>query len=134
MKRLFFIFLVFFSVAGCAHVEEAAKQIWGSSISHLERERPNGVSDTFTMSLDACFREVERIIVYYRGSVYLKDEKKRYLAAMGFKGFVDTTEVGIFFTSLDSGHTKVEVASMSPRLMRRVAGYVFAGLRKSQAV
>ncbi len=133
MKRLLFLFLAFYFMTGCTHVKEAVKQIWGSSISHLEKERPNGMSESFAMPLDACFQGVERIIIFYGGDVYLKDEKKRYLAAMGFKGSVDTTQVGIFFTTLDDNHTKVEVVSMSPRLMKRVAGFVFAGLKKPLA-
>ncbi|MFH1691210.1 MAG: hypothetical protein ABIC68_01360 [Candidatus Omnitrophota bacterium] len=133
LSQLFFLVFVFCLMAGCAHIQEAAKQLWGSSISHLEKERPNGQSQDFALPLDRCFQEVQDIVNFYRGNVYLKDEKKRYMAAMGFKGFVDTTEVGIFFTVLDDQHTKIEVASMSPKLMRKVAGYIFTGLQKSIA-
>lgn len=133
LSQLFFVFFSFCFMAGCAHIQEAAKEIWGSSISHLEKERPNGQSQTFALALNECFQEVERAIVFYGGEVYLRDGKKRYMAAMGFKGSVDTTEVGIFFTALDNNHTKVEIASMSPKLMKKVAGFVFAGLQRSIA-
>lgn len=132
-KVIFLCFILCF-FAGCAHVQEAAKKIWGSSISHLEKERPNGQSAVFDLPYDQCFKQAEKIIAYYGGTVYLKDEKKGYLAAMGFKGLVDTTEVGVFFTVIDGHQTRVEVASMSPKLMRKVAGYVFSGLQKTKAV
>lgn len=132
--RLFLGCFIFCLFAGCAHIEETAKVIWGSSITHLEKERPNGKSQVFALSLEKCFEETDKIIVYHGGFVYLKDQKERYMAAMNFKGFVDTTEVGVFFTALDNNQTQVDVASMSPKLVRRVAEFVFSGLQKTEAI
>jgi len=115
--------------SGCAHLSETAKKVWGSSISHLEAARASGHKEEFTCSQEGCFKIAEEALVKRGALVYLKDKNKRYLAAMNFKGYVDTTEAGVFFTKLVDGKTLVEVASMSPKLAQEVAGYVFSGMR-----
>lgn len=124
--NLFFIFVL---CSGCASLNETGKKIWGSSITHFEKARSTAKSSTFALPLDQCFLKVEKILEEKGALVYLRDRDKKYLAAMNFKGYVDTTEVGIFFTKVNDGSTQVEVASMSPRLADEVANIVFAGLR-----
>lgn len=63
-------------------------------------------------------------------NIYLKGENDAYLAAMKFAGFVDTTQVGLFFTSVDEGSTKIEVASLSPWLAQTVADILSEGFQE----
>ena len=129
--RMFFILsLAGFLFSGCAHVNEAARKVWGSSITHLEAARDSGYKEVFACSPEACYKIAEEALLKKGALVYLKDKDRRYLAAMNFKGYVDTTEAGVFFTKQSDGKTLVEVASMSPRLAQEAAGYVFSGMNK----
>jgi hypothetical protein len=129
-KGFVFFVLSFCVFSGCVSLEEAAKKFWGSSIAHLERQRADALSLEVEMPLETCFEETEKIIGYFGSTVYLKDPDKRHLAAMNFKGSVDTTQVGVFFTKINEETTRVEVASMSPRLTKKVAKLVFSGLKR----
>lgn len=131
--RMFFVLgLVGLLLLGCAHLSETSKKVWGSSISHLEAARASGQKDVFACSPDACFKITEEALSKRKVLVYLKDKDKRYLAAMNFKGYVDTTEAGVFFMKQDDGKTQVEVASMSPKLAREVAEYVFSEIKQAK--
>ncbi|HAJ57828.1 MAG TPA: hypothetical protein DCL35_08750 [Candidatus Omnitrophica bacterium] len=114
---------------GCASLKERGKQVWGSSIEHLEKERSQGRAQDFALGIDECFLKVEELIADTDAQVYLKDRDKRYMAVMNFKGYVDTTQVGIFFTGSGPARTKIEVASMSPRLVDDVSEMIFEGLK-----
>lgn len=119
-------------LCGCATATEAGKKIWGSSIEHLERQRPQGVGETFALSLPAALEKTEAILTNAGATVYLKSKNKATLAAMNFQGYVDTTQVGVFFTSLAPGQTQVEVASMIPRLTKEVGELIFKGLKETK--
>jgi len=129
----FFVIFVCLFAGGCASMQEAGKKIWGTSIEHLEKVRPQGKSETFALSMDDCFARAEEVLKYAGAEVYLSMKDKGYLTAMNFKGSVNTTQVGIFFTDTGDGRTKVEIASMSPRLVREVAEMVFEGLNNLKA-
>src|SRR5512135_3590699 len=126
--KIFAIILLSGLLTGCASLQEAGKEVWGSSIRHLERARPEGRRETVALSFDACFAKVLDILTADKAKVYLKDKQKRYIAAMGFLGHVDTTEAGIFFTPQGEQATQVEVASMSPRLVESVSDLLFKQL------
>ena len=133
MKNLTKFFLIFVSVclfSGCAHVTEVGKKVWGSSIAHLEKARTDGKTLQFALSLDRCFEQTEKILTDAGALIYLKDREKKYLAAMNFKGYVDTTEVGVFFTPLEDGMTEIQVASLSPQLAEDVTNLIFSGLKE----
>lgn len=133
MKKNIFLSFVPIVVfcAGCAHVQEAGKKVWGSSIAHLEAARPDGKTEIVPVPLDVCFEKTQALIEdVFEARVPLKDKDKKHMAAMNFKGAVDTTQVGIFFTAVESGSTKVEVASMNPGLAAKVAEAIFAGLKE----
>jgi len=108
--------------SGCAHLKEAGRRIWGSSIAHLEAARADGEVLDVALGRDAAFERIEKALAEGGATVYLKDPKKAYLAAMGFTGHVDTTQVGIFFEPRAQDATRIEVASLSPSLVKRVAG------------
>ena len=107
---------------GCVHLKEGGRRIWGSSIAHLEEARADGQALDVTLGRDAAFERIGAILKESGAQVYLKDPDKAYLAAMGFTGSVDTTQVGIFFEPRTQDATRIEVASLSPSLVDRVTG------------
>ncbi|MFH0877722.1 MAG: hypothetical protein V1863_05825 [Candidatus Omnitrophota bacterium] len=76
------------------------------------------------------FEKTENILTKAGATVYLKNKDKEYLAAMNFKGYVDTTQVGVFFVSVTPDQTRLEVASMVPRLTREVGQLIFKQLKE----
>jgi hypothetical protein len=74
------------------------------------------------------FEKTEKILTASGAKVYLKDRRMRHLAAMNFPQHVDTTQVGIFFTVIGESRVRLEVASMSPRLVDEVAELLFPEL------
>ena len=123
--------LIFCLFGGCASLQENGKKIWGSSISHLEEARSEGQSEKVALSLDESFTRTVKLLQEEGANVYLKSEDKRYVAAMNFKGHVDTTQAGIFFTKIEDHITLVEVASMSPRLVNEIAFFLFPKFKES---
>ena len=130
MRLRTIIFASFLFLSGCAHLEEAGKEIWGTSMAHLESARASGESTQVSLPLDKCFKKTETLLVASKAVVYLKDKDKKYLAAMNFQGHVDTTQVGIFFTKSGDDLTKVEVSSLSPQLVRQVSEFLFPKLKE----
>ena len=129
----FWILAIFsiFSLFGCAHLQETAKAVWGSSIAHLEKARPDGRSLVVSEDRAQAFQDVVRLLEDQKVNVYLKDKEKNYLAAMGFAGHVDTTQVGVFFTPEAEGkNTKIEISSLSPTLVRDVDGLLSSYFKK----
>ena len=60
--------------------------------------------------------------------VFKKDPQNKYMVVMGISGSINTTEVGIFFSTYQPGVTKVEISSLSTNAKRKVAQDVFAQL------
>ena len=115
------------TAGGCASLNEGCKKVWGSSIVHLERQRPQGKSLEVALPLTETFQKCNLILQKAGGQVYLEDKNKQYLAAMNFQGYVDTTQVGLFFTPVSGRTTKIEVASMSPDLVLDVTQLLSEG-------
>ncbi len=124
-----FIFSASLMLGGCASFNEKCKKVWGSSIQHLEDVRQEGRSQDFGLSLDEAFLKVKKVIASMKADIYLENKEKGFLVAMNFKNHVDTTQAGIFFTSLDSSDIKIEVSSLSPRLVDEVSDKIFAELK-----
>jgi len=115
---------------GCAHLKEFGKEVWGTSITHLERARADAKIVIVKKSKHDAFMRADEILKAKGANIYLKGENDAYLAAMKFAGFVDTTQVGLFFTSVDEGSTKIEVASLSPWLAQTVADILSEGFQE----
>lgn len=122
--------MIFCFLAGCASLHETGRKVWGSSIAHLEKARKDAAKNEFSLSLDECFNRVENAVRDAGAMVYLIDRERKYLVAMNFKNYVDTTEVGIFFTKVDERRTMIEVSSMSPGLKEEVADVVAVALEE----
>jgi hypothetical protein len=99
-------------------------------MAHLENSRDKGKSFQTQGSLDICFNDVKSILKENGATVYLEDKNKAYLAAMNFKRYVDTTQVGVFFTEKEPDVIQVDVASLSPKLAAEVADMLSMRLKE----
>ena len=125
------LFSIMLFPGGCSHLQETAKVIWGSSIAHLEEARADGRVVIVQEDRQKAFAQAAQALKNSGAKIYLEDKNGDHLAAMGFKGYVDTTQVGLFFTSLEEGgDTKIEVASMSPPLARDVEEILLSYFKK----
>jgi hypothetical protein len=113
-----------FGFLGCAHLEEAGRKVWGSSIMHLESVRASAVVLEVARPLPDVFKDVVAAFEADDVVVYIKDLEHRHVVALGFPGHVDTTEVGVFFSDGAQGGTRCEIASMSPGLRDEVARHL----------
>ncbi|MCB9771266.1 MAG: hypothetical protein H6754_01755 [Candidatus Omnitrophica bacterium] len=62
--------------------------------------------------------------------VFIKDRKNKKIVVMGIPGHVNTTEAGIFFTTIEGKGTSVEVVSLSTAAKIKAANLIFAALGK----
>ncbi len=115
---------------GCVHIQEFGKEVWGTSIAHLERARADAKVVIVKKTRHEAFLRADEILKSKGANVYLTGKDDAYLAAMNFTGFVNTTQVGLFFTPVDEGSTKIEVASLSPWLAQTVAGMLSEGFQE----
>ena len=60
--------------------------------------------------------------------IFMSNRQKGYLVVMGIVGNVDTTEVGIFFSTYAPGVMKIEISSLSSKAKRKVAEDLFKQL------
>lgn len=126
----FLILCVFFlSCFGCARLTEVSKACWGSSTKALEEKRVDAVKKTFQCRFDECFAAVLKIANKRKLTVFAKDKAKELIVVMTVPGCIDTTEVGIFFSDLET-QTRVEIVSLSPKAQQVTADIVFLNLAK----
>jgi len=140
---------------GCAQTTEIAKTFWGSSTRVLEKARENAITKTYRCSFNDCYEEVLSLArkepVYIKKyneegqevdeegkvkepdpdgffDVFIDNRTKKHIVVMGIDGNVDTTEVGIFFSTPNLTTVKIEVSSLSSNAKRKVAEAIFKAL------
>jgi len=121
-------------LSGC----ETIKIMLGTSIKHLEKARVDGVTMSFDCAFEECFDAVLSLATNedmgdsMSGEkpfeVFKKDRVKSYIVVMGLQGNIDTTEAGVFFTTLEGQGTKIEVSSLSISAKEKVSKAVFREL------
>lgn len=122
-------------LGGCASIVETGKVILGTSIRGLEDARVDAARATFSCTFDECFDAVldlqrSKMVEGGHFEVFRRNRLKGYLVVMGIKGNINTTEVGIFFSSRGYAVTVVEISSLSSSAERKVAEVVLAHLEK----
>lgn len=128
---LLFVFLwSFLMLGGCARITETVKVMWGSSTKALEESRWQATSKTFACSLAACKEHIANIAREETLQVFMDNPKKKLMIVMGIPGSISTTEVGIFFSPVDSKKTKIEVTSLSLQAQETAAQIFFSHLKK----
>lgn len=113
-------------LTGCAAVKESAKGFAGVSTKVLEEKRSGAIKNEFAISYPECYVRVKKIVGAHDSYIYSDDTQKRLLAFYLSKE--DTTVVGIFFTEIDSQHTRLEISSPSIYAKELIAKRVFSEL------
>jgi len=122
MKRIAIAVVAVFLISGCASLNDGVKMLAGCSTAPVEASRKDALAKVFDCDRDTCYMNVEGILKKIsKVSVYSKDKD---LIAFYFVN-PNTTPVGIFFTTVDATHTKVEVSSPSRNAKEIIAKCVF---------
>ena len=125
------VFLMLGSLAGCAGLWDAPKNIAGVSIRNMENRRPESIYQSYECSMNDCFNAIVEIASINKYNIFQKDEARGVIVLMDVPGAVDTTEVGVFLTMLEKRQgVKVEVSSRSSPAKRTAAVLFFAELAK----
>ena len=114
--------------AGCASIHEVGKTLWGSSIRELQKHRTDAITKTYNKGFWDCVQASLAVIDKNKYTVFQKDEVNGYIVIMGIPGYVNTTEVGIFFVELAENQTRIELSSLSTNAKRAAAKALFKGL------
>lgn len=157
-KPIIFILFLSVLLGGCSPLAETVKVLWGSSTQALEEARPGAVKTTFRATVDQCFEVVAGLPKEKKltetpsegaaapvkeknllGSpaepeaknhlnVFIRDRRKQLIVLMGIPASVNTTEVGVFFSSAGKDTTRVEVVSLSPKAQLTASEIIFKRL------
>lgn len=122
MHKIATAVMALFLVSGCSSLNENVKMLEGRSTAPVKESRKDALVKVFDCDRDTCYMNAENILKKVsRVSIYSKDKD---LIALYYIN-PNTTPVGIFFTSVDSTHTKVEVSSPSRNAREVIAKCVF---------
>ncbi len=115
--------------SGCARVAEVSKVVTGTSVKALNDARQSGKNQLFEYDYKTCYEKVLSALKEIKARVYLQSPARHVIVAMNFRGFNNTTEVGIFFSALGSNSTKVEISSLSQVVLEYAAEKIFSALK-----
>jgi hypothetical protein len=139
LKIISIVFIAAFLTAGCAHIVETSKVLWGSSTRALEESRSEAVKKTFLCEMNACtdaileLTKVDSKAVPPKTAafkVFLTKKEIPLIVIVGVSGGTDTTEVGLFFTKIDANTTRIEVVSLSESARINASNMIFTELAK----
>jgi hypothetical protein len=110
------------------------KRILCFSVEKFKSEKTGRFDEVSAMSKQDCFDKILSIIVNdFKSEVVHKSFKSGYIIALNFsKSFdccLDSTEVGIFITEMETGGVKVEVISNNSLLAKKLSAEFFEKLR-----
>jgi hypothetical protein len=117
-------------LAGCSTLTEIPRSVAGASTRNLESARADSIYQFYTADAAACFNAVLEVAQKNEYFVFTKDEARGIIVLMDIKGYVDTTEVGVFITDGLKDGTRVELSSRSTPAKRAVAKVFFADLKE----
>jgi hypothetical protein len=126
--RIASVLLISFLMAGCGHICEFSKTVWGSSTRALEKARVNGIIKTYDCTVSRCYDEALKAAQDAEYTIFINNKRKATIVVMGIQGSVDTTEVGIFFSDISDRQTKIYISSLSSNAKRTVAQAIFPQL------
>ncbi len=122
--------ILVFASAGCAFVTEVGKTLWGSSTREMEKRRVDAITRTYHKGYWDCMEAVLKVIEENHYLIFQKDEVRGHVVVMGIPGYINTTEVGIFFVEISDNEVRIELSSLSTNAKRAVAKALFKGLDK----
>jgi hypothetical protein len=120
------ILCLIFLTGGCASLSNVPRRFAGLSTVELERQRSEAISMDFSFDYPVCYAKTQDILKQIGAYIYAKDKLKRMIAV--YVTVEDTTPVGLFFTEIESGKTRVEVSSLSTYGKEIISKRVFAML------
>lgn len=123
------ILLIIVIVSGCARISETSKVIAGTSTRALYEARASGKSQIFNLDLKTCYDKTILMLKKKKAYIYLHSLKEKRIVAMNFKGFNNTTEVGIFFSEINPSSTKLEISCLSTPLLEYASQEIFSGFQ-----
>lgn len=124
MRKIFIVFVGCVLLSGCAASQiEMTRDVIGNSIKDVEASRKDAVSKEFDHDYMACYSKIEKLLGKMpHTSIYFEDEDVIAVFYMN----PNTTPVGIFFTDIGNGRTKVEVSSPATGARDWVAKNIFS--------
>jgi hypothetical protein len=134
MKYILTVLLASIFLSGCASsLKEVSKKQFspgeilraaiGNSTLSVEEARKTALVKVFKYDYQACYAKVEGILKTMPNiSIYYQDEG---MIAVFYLN-PNTTPVGMFFTKIDDGNTKVEISSPASPAKEWVAKNVFS--------
>lgn len=124
MRNMFIIFIGCALLSGCAASQiEMTRDVIGNSIKDVEDSRKDAVSKEFDHDRMDCYAKIEKLLEKMpHTSIYFEDEDVIAVFYMN----PNTTPVGVFFTDIGKGRTKVEVSSPATGARDWVAKNVFS--------
>ena len=122
MKKIIIIMLCVVFLSGCATFDEAWKRFLGKSTVEIEKYRKDAAVKVLACGYDECYKNVDEALAGMDNvSIYAK--KKDLIAV--YYAELNTTPVGIFFTAVDPGRTRVEISSPANGPKDRIAKALF---------
>ncbi len=111
-------------IYGCATSGNIWKEFVGVSTKGVEGARVDAMKKILEYDYKTCYEKVEVFVKKMPYvSVYYKDKGMIAIYVIN----PNTTSVGIFFTAIDAGHTRVDVSSESTPTKEWVANSIFSG-------
>lgn len=146
MKYLALLIISCFILSGClGHIIEGTKSIAGVSTKSLEEARSRGVSQVFEADRAVCFDAALSVLKEMGGYIYMQNKKRNIIVAMDLEknkisntqettdieyDYIDTTQLGVFFSDAGANKTKIELSSLSTSLLERTSERFFSLLVK----
>ena len=123
------IFLIIFFCIGCSPLE--ISRLIGVGTKPFREQ-----GKVYTKIVDkehlAIYDDVIRLLIQLNASIYRTDKKKSFIVAINFndsfKQSSGSTEVAIFFNTIDGNKTQIEVSSLNHLLAEFVSMKLFAEL------
>lgn len=113
--------------AGCSP-NYNVRSLAATNYQDLEAAKSSGKTRTINMSYNDTYNKTLQVLEDNLLEVYGENREKGLIIAIGFKKQVNTTRVGIFFTSLSDTSTQVTVTSLSLTCLDKASGIIFSGL------
>ena len=126
--RVFAVVILSLTLAGCASVAEVGKTFWGSSIREMEKRRVDAITRTYPKGYWECMEAVLKAVEENHYLIFQKDEVRGHVVVMGIPGYINTTEVGIFFVEISDNEVRIELSSLSTNAKRTAAEIIFPEL------
>ena len=129
--RVFAVVILSLTLAGCASVAEVGKTFWGSSTREMEKRRVDAITRTYHKGYWECMEAVLKAVAENHYLIFQKDEVRGHVVVMCIPGYINTTEVGIFFVEISDNEVRIELSSLSTNAKRAVAKALFKDLDKA---